>query len=195
MKLSGVILAGGQGLRMGGADKGLVDLAQRPLIAWISQTLSPWVDKVYISCNRNMDEYRAYGECFGDETEGFLGPLAGLLSASRRVPTTHFIVLPCDGPLVSEDCIRRLVQAAQQYELVVAHDGERLQPLYGIYPVNLAGSIKQALDQGRRGLQRWLKTQDYHQVDMSDLADDLLNINQPEDLRQAQNRIIEKWQS
>ena len=191
MQLSGVILAGGQGQRMGGVDKGLVDLQQRPLIAWISQTLKPWVAQVYISCNRNADSYQAYGQCFADEMDGFQGPMAGLLSAANQVSTERFLVLPCDGPLVSASCIQRLLQAAEQHEFVIAFDGDRLQPLYGIYPVSIAASIKESLEQGRRGLQRWLKTQNYHQVDMTDLADDLFNINQPDDLQQAIKKVNE----
>ena len=187
--MSGVILAGGQGHRMGGVDKGLVQLEQRPLVAWISQRLTSWVDKIYISCNRNTQIYEKYGVCFSDEIEGFQGPLSGLYSAANEVSTERFLVLPCDGPLVSDQCIERLINAAKIHQFVIAFDGDRLQPLYGVYPVSIASSIKSALDQGNRGVQRWLKSQQYHQVDMSDLTEDLLNINQPDDLLQAIEKV------
>jgi molybdopterin-guanine dinucleotide biosynthesis protein A len=187
--ISGVILAGGQGQRMGGVDKGLMQLEQRPLVSWICQKLTNWVDKIYISCNRNMHTYEAYGECFSDEIDDFQGPLSGLYSAANQVRAERFLVLPCDGPLVSDACISRLIDAAKTYPFVIAYDGDRLQPLYGVYPVGIASSIKSALDLGNRGVQRWLKSQKYHQVDLSDLAEDLLNINQPDDLLQAIEKV------
>ena len=115
--VAAVILAGGQGSRMGGEDKGLVPFKQDPMISWTLDKVRPLVDTLVISCNRNQSVYAGFGEpTVTDDTQGFVGPLAGVQAAMNQLSTqhTHLLVLPCDTPLISQALIALLIKKAQQ---------------------------------------------------------------------------------
>ena len=97
--VTGVILAGGLARRMGGVDKGLVELAGRPMIEHVLDALRPQVGPLLINANRNLDRYSAYGHpLINDTLAGYLGPLAGVLSAMQRLVTGYLVTVPCDAP-------------------------------------------------------------------------------------------------
>ncbi|MGB9128090.1 MAG: molybdenum cofactor guanylyltransferase, partial [Thiobacillus sp.] len=98
-RVAAVILAGGQGQRMGGADKGLIGYRGRPLIEWALAALSPQVGEILISANRNFETYAAYGHrVLPDTLPDFPGPLAGVLAALEAVNVDWLLVVPCDTP-------------------------------------------------------------------------------------------------
>jgi molybdopterin-guanine dinucleotide biosynthesis protein A len=110
-----VVLAGGLGRRMGGADKGLIEYQGRPLIEWALAALASQVDEIFISANRNLDRYAAYGyRVLPDTLPDFPGPLAGVLAALEAVDTGWLLVVPCDTPHLPADLASRLLQAAQR---------------------------------------------------------------------------------
>jgi len=184
MRITGVILAGGQGSRMGGEDKGQVLLAGRPLASWVLDALRPQVDTVVISANRSLDAYRRYGYPVVTDTEsGFQGPLAGMAAAIARITTPLALFVPCDGPVLPPDLADRLLRAleAQDAEVAVVHDGERLQPAHALLRTSLGEALAAGVAAGERRLARWFRGRECVEVDFSDVPDAFVNVNTPED--------------
>lgn len=183
--LIGTILAGGQARRMGGIDKGLVDVAGRPMIAWIIERLEPQVDSIIINANRNHEAYASYGyPVVADGFGEYEGPLAGFAAAMEQAGAGAIVTVPCDSPSPPPDLARRLLAALQadDAELAVAHDGERLQPVYALLPVNLLASLRAFLAAGDRKLDLWYARHRMATANFSDHRDAFLNLNCPEDM-------------
>ncbi|HWT14960.1 MAG TPA: molybdenum cofactor guanylyltransferase MobA [Patescibacteria group bacterium] len=157
-RVTGGILAGGRGLRMGGVDKGLVLHEGRALVAHMIERLEPQVGGLMISANRNVDRYSTFGfPVLTDDDEGFLGPLAGIARLLREVETDFLVTTPCDTPDFPEDLVARLLarQTETGADAVVAHDGEQRQFLFALYKRGLADSAAAALAAGERAVWRW----------------------------------------
>lgn len=186
----GVILAGGQARRLGGIEKGLVEVAGRPMIEWIIDTLVPQVDAVLINANRNPDRYRRYGfPLVVDRLANFQGPLAGFAAALEEVPADAAILtVPCDSPVPPPELAARLLDALEggDAELAVAHDGERLQPVYALIPACLRDSLGAFLASGERKIDLWYARHRMATADFSDRRDHFVNLNRPADLAQVQ---------
>jgi molybdenum cofactor guanylyltransferase len=189
----GVILAGGQARRLGGVDKGLVEVEGRPMIEWIVDALAPQVDAMVISANRNTERYGRYGfPVVGDLLPSYQGPLAGFAAALQVVPADAMILtVPCDSPVPPPDLASRLVAALTlgRAELAVAHDGERLQPVYALIPAALRDSLGRFLAAGDRKIDLWYARHRMATADFSDFKDRFLNLNRPEDLHEVQRLV------
>ncbi|HPQ96630.1 MAG: molybdenum cofactor guanylyltransferase [Thiothrix sp.] len=190
--ISGVILAGGMGRRMGGQDKGLLLFEGRPLIEYLLDALSPQVSHILINANRNPSLYARYGHpVLGDPLPDFQGPLAGFSAAMQAAQTTHIMTLPCDGPWIAPDMARRLLDALRnqpEAALAVAHDGERLQPVHALIPVSLHQSLQAFLARGERKIDRWYQQHPMVHADFSDVARLFRNINTPEQQQALQQQ-------
>ena len=188
--VTAVILAGGKGRRMDGMDKGLVSLGNRPLIEYVIEAIEPQVEKVMLNANRNLAQYSAYGyPVITDSLSDFQGPLAGFISAMRSSPTSYIVTLPCDGPFLSNDLVERLISALNRIdaEIAVAHDGERMQPVYSLIPTSLSGSLAAFLDSGERKIDRWYGQHKVALADFSDCPETFRNINTAEQRDKFQN--------
>ncbi len=182
--LTAVILAGGRGRRMGGKDKGLLEFDGRLLVEILINSLKKQLPKIVINANRNQSRYESYGyPVITDELEDFQGPLAGFASSMTVVETKYILTLPCDGPLLADDFVERFVetQDATGATICVAHDGERLQPVYALIDTRLLASLELFLQSGERKIDRWYAQHAYVQVDFSDQQAMFQNINTPED--------------
>ncbi len=182
--VTAVVLAGGQGRRMGGQDKGLIEFDGQPLIAVLVEQLEAQMVDIVINANRNLETYAAFGyEVISDRLENYQGPLAGFASVMQRVGTDFILTLPCDGPFLAEDYVVRFVeqQRASDRPIVVAHDGERLQPVHALISTGLLGSLENFLATGDRKIDRWYALHDYATVDFSDSKNMFRNINTPSD--------------
>lgn len=178
--VTAVILAGGKGRRMDGKDKGLVELANRPLIEYVITAIKPQVGSIILNANRNQQQYAVYGyPVITDALDDFQGPLAGFYSAMKNVSSSHIVTLPCDGPLLPGDLVARLITAlnADDAEIAVAHDGERMQPVYSLIPVSLMSSLIAFLDSGERKIDLWYKQHRVALADFSDCPETFRNIN------------------
>ncbi|TVO70938.1 molybdenum cofactor guanylyltransferase MobA [Sedimenticola selenatireducens] len=183
-KITAVILAGGMARRMGGQDKGLIDLDGRPLIAHVLERIQPQVDQVVINANRNLEQYARFGHpVISDTLSDFQGPLAGFLAVMQQVDTDFIATLPCDGPCLPDDLIERLrnAQQAANADIAVAHDGNRMQPVYALIATHLRPSLEAFLQAGERKIDWWYAKHNTVNVDFSDAPDTFLNINTPED--------------
>ncbi|MFK7795482.1 MAG: molybdenum cofactor guanylyltransferase MobA [Gammaproteobacteria bacterium] len=186
--ITGLILAGGLARRMGGTDKGLVVLEERPMIAYIIDALSPQVDSILINANRNISTYQEYGyPVISDELEDFQGPLAGMASGLKHCKTDYIATVPCDGPVLSDNYAEILMQAANQANspISVAFDGSRLQPVYALIHQDLLSDLNQYLGAGERKIDCWYDKHQYAKADFSSCVEMFTNINTPEDLQAA----------
>lgn len=189
--ITALILAGGRGSRMGGQDKGLIEFAGKPLIAHIIQAISPQVNGVLISANRNHDRYAEFGyPLLADPLGNYQGPLAGMQAGLETIKTALMLVLPCDGPLVDANLAQRLLNGLidAQADIAVAHDGKRLQPVHALLRTELLPSLKAYLAEGERKIDLWYTRHHCVSVDFSDNPAQFNNLNTPED-RQKFNHL------
>ena len=182
--ITAVILAGGKGSRLGGQDKGLVIYKGKPLIAHVLERIQPQVEQILISANRNQSKYQKYGyTVINDELSNFQGPLAGFASAMKIAKTDYILTLPCDGPKLPLDLVSRMTQEIKEKSgIAVAHNGERLQPVYAMIPVALLDSLENFLANGHRKVESWYAEQKSHVVDFSEQSNAFFNINRKQDL-------------
>ncbi len=191
-EVTGVVLAGGRATRMGGVDKGLVPVNGRPMITWVIDVLRPQVADVLVNANRNLDEYRALGyPVVDDGDDEFRGPLAGIASGLRVATSRYVAFAPCDSPLVCNDLVARLGAALTQEKvrIAVAHDGERLQPVFALLERSLLDDLMRYLDNGGRKIDRWYDELGYAQADFSDVAESFANINAPDEKRALEQKL------
>ena len=181
-QITAVILAGGKGRRMGGQDKGLVELDGRPLIKHVLAIIAPQVGTVIVNANRNLDRYAGFGyPVVRDDLQDFQGPLAGFAAAMAVANTPFIITLPCDGPLLPVDYVKTMagVLESEQAELAVAHSGDRLQPVYALLPCSLRPSLEKYLKKGDRKIDIWYQTHRVALADFSHCPQAFRNINTP----------------
>ena len=191
---TGVILAGGAASRMGGQDKGLLALNGRPLVEYVLATLAPQVGQVFINANRNPAIYAQYGHpVIKDEFDGFCGPLAGMASCLRAVTTPVMVTTPCDSPFVPRDLVTRLYQKMLEdnAEISVAHNGERLQPVFSMMQNTVLDSLLDFLHRGERKIDKWFELHKVAVVDFSGQPDTFLNINTRDELAMVEARLRE----
>lgn len=181
--IAAVILAGGRGTRMDGADKGLVDYQQRPLVEWVLQAIRPQVGEVLISANRNLDVYAHYGcRVIEDALPDFPGPLAGVLAAMDAVDTPWLLVTPCDSPHLPPNLAQNLWEAAHAVDvpIALAADSQREHYTTMLVQTRLADSLRDYLHSGQRAVHAW--QQGFHPARAMFARDDLQNFNTRLDL-------------
>lgn len=191
--VTGILLAGGRARRMGGRDKGLIELAGRPLASHALERLRPQVAEVLINANRNRARYEALGaRVVGDSLDGFLGPLAGLLAGMEAATQPLAVTAPCDSPFVPHDLVQRLADAlvGRDAEIAVAHDGERRQPVFLLARVALADDLRRWLDGGGRKIDEWLGRHRVVDVPFTDTPDAFININTAEERAAVEQRLV-----
>jgi molybdopterin-guanine dinucleotide biosynthesis protein A len=161
-QITGLILAGGRGLRMGGLDKGWIELRGRPLVQHVLQRFAPQVGTLLISANRSLERYRALGvEVVVDDAGRFgefAGPLAGMLQAMKAARTPWLAVAPCDAPSVPLDLVARLAEAAGDARACAAWCGDRIQPVFCLLRTDLRAELEDALACGMRKPADFLET-------------------------------------
>ncbi|MHB1092734.1 molybdenum cofactor guanylyltransferase MobA [Thiobacillus sp.] len=182
--MAAVILAGGQGRRMGGADKGLMDYRGRPLVEWVLAALEPQVAEIVISANRNLERYATYGRrVLSDTLPDYPGPLAGVLAALQVVAADWLLVVPCDTPHLPADLALRLLGAAQLEEvpLAVAADHERIHHSCFLVHADQREPLADFLGRGERAVRRWQALLSSTTVRFDSAA--FANLNRPDDLQ------------
>ncbi|MGH8279978.1 MAG: molybdenum cofactor guanylyltransferase MobA [Gammaproteobacteria bacterium] len=176
------ILAGGRATRMGGADKGLVELAGRPMIEYVLDALRGQAAAILINANRSFDSYARYGvPVVPDRQGGFLGPLAGMAGMVAAAKTEWLLTAPCDSPQVPVDLGPRLWQAvaSNNADIGVADNGERLQPVFALLRCSLLEKLEAYLESGERKIDLWYRQQHFAIADFSDCPEMFVNVNSP----------------
>ncbi len=190
--ITGLVLAGGQARRMGGVDKGLVNINGQTIVEKITRKLEEQCTNVIINANRNLELYRQLGhEVITDQTSGFQGPLAGMLSGLKSIRTEWLITAPCDGPFLSNTYASSMLNAAQSIgtPIAVAKDHERLQPVYTLLHVSTRDSLEAFLNSGERKIDRWFSEFKFAEVLITDCDDMFENINTPEQLEICRGKL------
>lgn len=185
--ITGLVLAGGQGSRLGGRDKGLVEVGGRALIAQVLARYTPQVDVVLLSANRHRDEYAVYGHpVVADAQADHPGPLAGVASGLAHCRTPLLAIVPCDAPFLPPDLVDRLYAALDLHaaEIAVAAVAGQEQPVFALLRTTLAASAVAALAREERGLLAWYRRHRLVVVPYTD-ADAFRNLNTAEDCTQA----------
>ena len=187
MRIFGIILAGGEGRRMG-ADKALVPLAGRPLLAHVRDRLEPQVEALAVSANGDPARLVAFGlPVLPDDRP--LGPLSGILRGLRWAAgqgADALVSAPVDAPFLPGDLTPRLILAADGPGLAIAHAGDRLHPTFGLWPVALAPELAGFLASGAKP--RVMDFATAHHAAIADFPDDgaFANLNTPQDLLAAE---------
>jgi molybdenum cofactor guanylyltransferase len=186
--ITGVVLAGGQGRRMGNVDKGFVELAGRPLVAHVVDRLAPQVATLVINANRNAERYAALGyPVVGDAIGGYAGPLAGLHAGLSATQTPFVVTSPCDSPYLPADLVARLAAAfaAPAIDIAVARTFDQPHPVFALARRSLLPHLAQFLESGGRKIDAWYATLPVAEVRFDDEADAFRNINTPAELAQS----------
>jgi molybdopterin-guanine dinucleotide biosynthesis protein A len=193
-QITGLILAGGQGSRLGGVDKGLQAFEGLPLAQHALQRLAPQVGRMMISANRNLEIYERMGvPVWADEpsSSGHEGPLAGFLAGLARCETPYLVTVPCDSPRMPLDLVQRLWQALQDEAADVAvaatrRGGEiKLEPVFCLMKRELQASLQSYMQSGQRKIERWTTGQRRAEVLFADAAA-FANVNTPDELAALQ---------
>jgi len=185
VRVTGLVLAGGQGRRMGGVDKGLQVLRGRPMVEWVLDRLRPQVADVIINANQNQAEYARYGaRVVADEIGGFAGPLAGLHAGMKANVHPFLVTVPCDSPFLPPDLVARLHAAlvAKHADLAVAKTGDQPHPVFALVRESLAGHLAQFLGAGGRKIDAWYASLKVVEVPFDDEAEAFSNINTRDEL-------------
>jgi molybdopterin-guanine dinucleotide biosynthesis protein A len=166
--ITGLVLAGGRGSRMGGIDKGLVPFQGQALAQHALARLAPQVGCTALSANRNLADYRAFGvPVWADTVVDYAGPLAGMLAGLAQACTPWLVTVPCDTPLFPHDLVARLAHAlarqpSAQLALVLAPDDQgrlRRQPVFCLLHASLQDSLQRFLADGGHKVGQWIEAQ------------------------------------
>ncbi len=187
-RISGVLLAGGQGSRMGGIDKGLLELAGKAMAAHALARLAPQVDELMINANQNIDIWRDFGyPVCSDDISDFAGPLAGLHAALVRARHRLLVSAPCDSPFLPQDLVARLATALHTTgaQLAVATTDGRAHPVFCLCRRELAPHLADFLAAGGRKVGAWQSTLQVVEVPFDDNPSAFRNLNTPAELAEA----------
>ena len=186
--ITGIVLAGGQGRRMGGVDKGWVELAGAPMIVHVLRRLAPQVDEILINANQNLERYRALGHSvFADTVGGFAGPLAGLHAGMTHATREMVVTVPCDSPFLPADLVDRLHSGivAKRAQLAVAKTFDQPHPVFALVRRDVLPSLAAFLEGGGRKIDAWYAALEVVEVAFDDEADAFRNINTTDELAAA----------
>ena len=186
--ITGIVLSGGAGRRMGSVDKGLELLAGHPLVEHVLRRLGPQVDEILISANRNRDRYERLGfRVIADSTPGFAGPLAGLEACMAEASHAWVMTVPCDSPFLPMDLAVRLRLPMQDgADVAIAKTGDRSHPVFCLCRRALRPHLQAFLAQGGRRFEEWCRTLQLAEVAFDDEADAFRNLNSRDDLRRSE---------
>jgi molybdopterin-guanine dinucleotide biosynthesis protein A len=197
--ITGIVLAGGRGSRMGGVDKGLQLYSETPLAKHAIERLQPQVGKLLINANRNLEIYQTWGsevnaEVIVDGLADFAGPLAGFLAGLQYCKTSFLMTVPCDTPRFPSNLVARLSEALVQNDAdmaMVSSPDEmgvlRHQPVFCLMKQTLLESLKAFTDADGRKIGAWAAQQKLVRVNFNEMQDDpkaFYNANTLEDLQQ-----------
>jgi molybdopterin-guanine dinucleotide biosynthesis protein A len=197
--VTALVLAGGRGSRMGGADKGMQPFHGEPLALHVMRRLAPQASAMLISANRSTDDYARLGAPFGarviaDTRADFQGPLAGIAAALRAATTEFVLAAPCDAPFVNEHLGAALMQALDSngvdiaYAATVEASGEIMaHPVFALVHTSLADDLDAWLDAGERKVRAWYARHTAAEVRFHDVRA-FYNINDLQQLAELERR-------
>jgi len=191
-QITGLVLAGGRGSRMGGVDKGLQIHAGAPLAMHALMRLGPQVGHVMINANRNLGAYEAFGvPVWPDADTEYAGPLSGFMAGLEHCEMPYLVTVPCDSPLFPDDLVARLAAALQAADAEIAmaatlEDGRlQVQPVFCLMQTALLDSLLRFTQSGQRKIDKWTAQHRCIEVRFDD-THAFANANTPDELQQLQ---------
>ena len=188
--VTGLVLAGGLGRRMGGVDKGLQLLRGEPMVMHVLRRLAPQVDAVLVNANQNADAYTSIAAPFDarvvpDIVGGFAGPLAGLHAGLAAATTPLLVSVPCDSPFLPGDLVARLRAAIDSdgAQIAVAKTGVQAHPVFALVDVSVRENLAAFLESGGRKIDAWYAALRLVEVAFDDEAEAFENINTRDELK------------
>jgi molybdenum cofactor guanylyltransferase len=192
-RVAGVILAGGLARRMGGGDKGELEIGGKSILRHVIDRLKPQTQALIINANGEPSRFAAYGlPVVADSIPGSAGPLAGVLAGldwASRHGFSAIVTAATDTPFLPRDLVTRLVRAAQQNssDLAVAASTGQRHPVIGLWPARLKDDLRHALESGVRKVDEWTGQHRVAVVEFeADPVDPFFNANRPSDLEEAE---------
>ena len=188
--VTGVILAGGLGRRMGGVNKGLQRLKGKPLVQWVIERFAPQVEELLINANQNLDQYGSLGyRVVEDDIGGFAGPLAGLHRALTEARHERVATVPCDSPFLPHDLVSRLRSALEAHaaDIAVARTGDQPHPVFCLCRRDVLPGLTSFLAGGGRKIDAWYASLETVEVPFDDAVEAFSNINTRDELRSLEN--------
>jgi len=175
--LSCIILAGGRGSRAGGADKGLLPYKGKPLIEHVIESVSPQVDDIIISANRNIEQYHLYlNKVVRDNDDDYRGPLSGITSCLPHCSHELVLIVACDMPALPGDLVQRLLASIGNNAVCIATVDNQHQLALLIHK-NLVDSLQQQLDKKQLSLISWVQSLPYATTSFDDATEKFANLN------------------
>lgn len=178
--ITGLVLAGGLGRRMGGIDKGLQAFRGEPMVARVIRRFAPQVDALIVNANQNIERYAAFGHpVVPDVITGYAGPLAGLHAGLNACRTPLLVTSPCDSPFLPLDLVARLREALEREgaDLAVARTGAQSHPVFSLVHRHVLPGLTDFLDGGGRKVDLWYSALKVVEVSFDDQPDAFANIN------------------
>lgn len=180
--VTGVILCGGQGRRLGGIEKPLIRVSDKALLEYVIERLRPQVSRIILSVGASSAGYREFDcdlvpDAFPDQ-----GPLGGLVSCFEALSSNWIQTCPGDAPWSAPNLVERLSEDAAKRGIAVAHDGRQRQNLTMLIGRDRASSLTRFFRNGGRAVHHWLDAEAIPSTDLSDIAASFVNINTPADL-------------
>lgn len=184
--VTGIVLAGGLGRRMGGVDKGLQPFRGKPMVQWAIERLGRQVDELIVNANQNPADYARFGHrIVADELSGFAGPLAGLHAGMKAARNALVVTVPCDSPFLPVDLVERLRASLGANELAVAKTGTQPHPVFSLVARSVLPHLEAFLASGGRKIDAWYATLKVVEVAFDGEEDAFRNINTLQELREA----------
>lgn len=177
---------------MDGVDKGLINLHGKAMVEYIISALRPQVASIIINANRNPEQYGAYGlPVVADMLGEYFGPLVGMATGMHATDKAYIVTAPCDSPIIPATLVGTLYRTLHnsQADISVAHDGERMQPVFALLRCSLLPSLLAYLDEGGRKIDTWYGRHRLALADFSSSPDTFLNLNTPEDKMVLESRM------
>ncbi len=185
--VTGIVFCGGSGRRLGGVEKPLIEVAGRPLLAWVLERLQKQVGRVVLSGTDDAKYARFGCEMVTDRAPGE-GPLGGLATAVEVARTEWILTCPGDTPYLAENLVELLAADAERTGVAVPHDGNRRQNLFLLMRRDRAESLVRFFERGGRAAHRWLDENGIGVTDLSAIAVSFFNVNTPDDLETWRQR-------
>jgi molybdopterin-guanine dinucleotide biosynthesis protein A len=186
-QITGVVLAGGLGRRMGGVDKGLQLFRGEPMVAAVLKRFAPQVDEVLINANQNIEQYEQFGHrIIPDRITGFAGPLAGLHRGLSEANYELAATVPCDSPFLPDDLVPRLYSEIEGNDLAVAKTFSQVHPVFCLCRRKVLPHLTAFLESGGRKIDAWYATLKVVEVNFDDQSEAFRNINTAEELSRLQ---------
>ena len=189
--ITAVIIAGGQGKRLGGRNKGLLQLNHQTFVALLLKKLAKQSRTQIISANNDLEDYQQYGvPVIKDITDNYQGPLSGIISCKDYINSPLVLTVPCDSPLIPDNLSQRLLDAYNSEPnttLCVVDDGSQLQNLFMLFDAALLDDMTGYFQSGQRKVYGWIKQHSFKAVDFSDCPNNFINVNDENSLQSILN--------